>query len=322
VKRILVTGSAGFVGRALVGKLVDGGYTVWGADRDPDERFAGERQVAIDLTDEAAVGAMLERACPDFIVHLAAQASVKQSFGNPVETILNNTLPILYILDWLRSEPASCRLLAVGSADEYGPVATPDALPLREDGAVNPGNPYAMAKSVQNFYCRGYASLYGVDAVVTRSFNHTGAGQRDSFVLSSFARQVAETKLAYREPVIKVGDLEVRRDFLDVRDVCDAYLALLQRGKRGETYNVCSGQSFRLRDMLDRLCEVAGVKVEIVVDPERLRPADTPELRGDPAKIRNDTGWEPRIPIEDTLRSLVRYWERALGAGEGRAEAP
>lgn len=322
MKRILVTGSAGFVGRVLVGKLVHGGFEVWGADRVSDDRFTGKRQLAVDLTDETTVGAMLEQARPAFIVHLAAQASVKRSFDRPVETILNNTLPILHILDRLRSEPVSCRLLVIGSADEYGPVATADALPLREDDAVNPGNPYAMAKSIQNLYCKGYAALYGLDVVVTRSFNHTGAGQPDAFVLSSFARQVAEIKLGRRDPVIEVGNLEVKRDFLDVSDVCEAYVALLHKGKRGETYNVCSGQSFRLRDLLDQLCEVAGMEVEIAVDPDRLRPLDTPELRGDPAKIQSDTGWEPRIPIGDTLHSLVRYWEQELSVEEGSAETP
>jgi GDP-4-dehydro-6-deoxy-D-mannose reductase len=320
VKRILITGSAGFVGRVLVAKLAGRGYEVWGADRESPPGFVGERELAVDLTDEASVGGMLEQARPDGIIHLAAQSSVKRSFEEPVKTILNNTLPILYLLDRLKGRPASCRLLVVGSADEYGPVASPDALPLREDDAVNPASPYAMAKSIQNVYCRGYAALYGLDAVMTRSFNHTGPGQRDDFVLSSFARQIAEIKLGRREPLIVVGNLEARRDFLDVADVCEAYTALLQKGKRGETYNVCSGRSYRIRDLLDDLCEAGGVEVEIEVDPKRLRPTDTPELRGDPAKIRADTGWEPRIPIGETLRSLIRYWMDELGAKEGRTD--
>lgn len=316
MKRILVTGSGGFVGRVLVDKMSERGFEVWGADRAPSERFSGERQLSVDLTNEESVAKLLEQSRPEGIVHLAAQASVAKSFDAPIETILTNTLPVLYILDGLRARSESCRLLVIGSADEYGPVASPDVLPLREDGPVNPNNPYALAKSIQNQYCTGFSTLYGLDVVMTRSFNHTGAGQRDVFVLPSFARQIAEIKLGRREPVIRVGNLDVKRDFLDVRDVCDAYMALLERGNRGLTYNVCSGRSYGLRDLLDRLCDIAGVEVKIEVDPDRLRPADTPELRGDPARILNDTGWSPQTPIEETLRSLYESWEREISDSE------
>jgi GDP-4-dehydro-6-deoxy-D-mannose reductase len=147
---------------------------------------------------------------------------------------------------------------------------------------------------------------------MTRSFNHTGPGQRDAFVLSSFAKQVAEIRRGRRRPVIDVGNLEVRRDFLDVRDVCDAYVALLEKGCSGETYNVCSGNSYRLRDLLDRLCALAGAEVRINVDPARLRPVDVAELRGDPSKMREHTGWTAKHPIEETLTTLLEYWDREL----------
>jgi len=313
VKRVLVTGSGGFVGRILVGKLVEAGYEVWGADRMPTKGvFAGKRELTVELTDENAVGGMLDEAKPAGIFHLAAQASVRKSFDKPIETILNNTLPILYILDRIKLGGAACRLLTVGSADEYGTVADPDQLPLREDSPVNPNNPYALAKSIQNQYCLGYASLYGLDVVLTRSFNHTGPGQADMFVLPSFARQVTEIKLGRREPVIEVGNLDVKRDFLDARDVCDAYIVLMEKGTRGETYNICTGVSYVLRELLDTMCRLAGVDVNIVVDPNRLRPADTPELRGVGDKMHADTGWVPRFKIEDTLTDLLRHWETVL----------
>ncbi len=313
MKRVLVTGSGGFVGRILVGKLVEAGYEVWGADRIPTEGvFAGERELTVELTDENAVGGMLDEAKPAGIFHLAAQASVRKSFDKPIETILNNTLPILYILDRIKTGGAACRLLTVGSADEYGTVADPGQLPLREDSPVNPNNPYALAKSIQNQYCLGYASLYGLDVVLTRSFNHTGPGQAETFVLPNFARQVAEIKLGQRDPVIEVGNLDVKRDFLDARDVCDAYIALMEKGTRGETYNICTGVSYVIRDLLDMMCRLAGVDVNIVVDPNRLRPADTPELRGIGDKIQADTGWAPRFKIEETLTDLLRHWEAAL----------
>jgi GDP-4-dehydro-6-deoxy-D-mannose reductase len=294
--------------------MVGDGEVVWGIDRaEPHDDFAGERRVVADLNDYGALSRVLDEARPDRVVHLAAQASVGVSFEEPIPTILNNTVPVFHLLNWMRSAGATVRLLAIGSAEEYG-VVPPERLPLKEDAPANPGSPYALAKSIQNQCCRAFASLYNTDVVITRSFNHTGAGQRDVFVLSSFARQIAGIKALRREAVLHVGNLEVRRDFLDVRDVCAAYVALLDKGVAGETYNVCSGRSHRIRDLLERMCELAGVEVEIRVDPERLRPVDMPELRGDGSKLGAATGWKPTISIDDTLGALLDYWERRDGS--------
>jgi GDP-4-dehydro-6-deoxy-D-mannose reductase len=149
---------------------------------------------------------------------------------------------------------------------------------------------------------------------MTRSFNHTGPGQREKFVLANFARQVAEIKRGRREPVMEVGDLEICRDFLDVRDVCDAYVVLLKKGRSGETYNVCSGNSYRIRDLLDKMCELAGVKVNIRVDQSRLRPVDMPELRGDASKMKAHTGWSAKLDINETLKAMLEDWDRKLAA--------
>jgi GDP-4-dehydro-6-deoxy-D-mannose reductase len=266
------------------------------------------------LQDGRAVTVLLDEIQPDYIVHLAAQSSAGVSFSEPLRTIRSNVLPILYILDFLRTRSLKTRLLAVGSADEYGPVAR-DAMPLVENRAPNPVNPYALSKVMQAECCKSYASLYEVDVVITRSFNHTGAGQTDTFVLPSFARQVAEIEAGLRPPVIEVGDLEVLRDFLDVRDVGAAYIALLEKGRKGEIYNVCSGRAYRLRDLLDQIIDIAGVQVEVRVSSERLRPVDTPELRGDNGKIVRDTAWEPQISMKDTLSALVAHWRQVIGKG-------
>jgi GDP-4-dehydro-6-deoxy-D-mannose reductase len=215
------------------------------------------------------------------------------------------------VLEAVRRAGTNARVLLVGSADEYGSVK-PGQIPVREDVPVNPENPYALAKVVQNQCGRLYAKLYRVDAVMTRSFNHTGPGQRDAFVLPSFAKQVAEIRRGKRAPELEVGNLDVRRDFLDVRDVCDAYVVLLKKGRTGETYNVCSGDSYHVGDLLNQLCTLAGVHVSIRVDVSRLRPVDTPELRGDPSKMREHTGWVAKVPIQETLKSLLEYWDRAL----------
>jgi len=197
----------------------------------------------------------------------------------------------------------------VGSADEYGTVDG-SLLPLAESAPVNPESPYALAKAIQSQYGRMFAKLYGVDAVMTRSFNHTGPGQRDTFVLSSFARQVAGIRRGTRGETIEVGNLDVKRDFLDARDVCDAYVVLLMKGRAGETYNVCSGKSYRIGDMLREMCRIANVDVTIRVDSTRLRPVDMPDLRGDPGKMRAHTGWTARREIGETLASLLDYWDQ------------
>lgn len=314
MERALVTGCNGFVGRALVGRLVSAGYEVWGVDRsDADPLFKGKRYLRGDLNDGAFVASVLDDTSPACVVHLAAQSSVAKSFDEPTTTLQDGTAPALHILEHVRRAQGSVRVLLIGSADEYGSVS-PAQIPVREDIPVNPESPYALAKAIQNYYGRMYAKLYRVDTMMTRSFNHTGPGQRDVFVLSSFAKQVAEIRRGQREAEIEVGNLDVRRDFMDVRDVCDAYVVLLKKGRMGETYNVCSGQSYRVGDLLRELCALAGVHVAIRVDVARLRPVDTPELRGDPSKMTQHTGWTTKTPIQETLKSLLDYWD---GMSEG-----
>jgi len=231
---------------------------------------------------------------------------------------MRNIWPVLNLLDVARKRGRGLRILAVGSADVYGPVSESE-LPLRENRAPNPMNPYALSKAIQEQCCLQYASLYGVDVIATRSFNHTGAGQRESFVLPSFARQVAEIRLGAREPVMDVGALDLKRDFTDVRDVALAYVALVEKGKRGEVYNVCSGVAHSLRDLLAVMCNAARVAPEIRVDPRRVRSADITELRGDPSKIARDTGWRSRIPIAETIEWLLGSWTSAIEAARHRS---
>lgn len=313
MERALVTGCNGFVGRALLGRLTSAGYEVWGVDRsDADPAFKGKRYVQGDLMDAAFVADMLNEAMPACVVHLAAQSSVAKSFDEPAPTLRDGTAPALHILEHARTAKSGMRVLLIGSADEYGAVS-PAQIPVREDTLAQPESPYALAKAIQNQYGRMYAKLYRVDAVMTRSFNHTGPGQREAFVLSSFAKQVAEIRRGLREAEIEVGNLDVCRDFMDVRDVCDAYVVLLMKGRMGETYNVCSGQSYRVGDLLRELCALAGTHVAIRVDVSRLRPVDTLELRGDPSKMSSHTGWKAKTPIQETLKALLDYWDGELG---------
>jgi GDP-4-dehydro-6-deoxy-D-mannose reductase len=296
----------------VVDALAAAGYRVWGADLKRDHANPLlERYVSCDVADSSAAAALLADANPGAVVHLAAQSSAGKSFAEPFETITRNVLPVLSILEYARKRASGSRILAVGSGDVYGPVSKDD-LPLQEERLPHPANPYALSKAIQEQVCGQYASVYGVDVVMTRSFNHTGGGQRDSFVLSSFARQICEIRLGLRERVLEVGALDLKRDFCDVRDVARAYVALLEKGRKGTVYNVCSGVSWSLRDLLDRMVRMAELEVDIRVDPERLRPADVEELRGDPSKIIRDTNWRPRISIDETLSCLIEFWDRKL----------
>jgi len=288
--------------------MVRSGHEVWGVDRLDLKDFAGSGYLTGDLTDAEVVNEIVADTRPEWIVHLAAQSSVRDSFDRPAETIHDNTVPALNLLNSIRTKSNRPRLLAIGSADEYGTVAVTD-LPVSEDAPESPNSPYALSKLIQSQCCRMFASHFGVDVVIARSFNHTGPGQRDTFVLPSFARQVVEVKRGHREPVMLVGNLDARREFLDIDDVCAAYVALLQSGRTGETYNICSGTSHRVGDLLDRLCELAGVEVEVKVDPDLLRPVDMPDMRGDNAKLTNGTTWKPRVRIDETLQSLLDYWQ-------------
>jgi GDP-4-dehydro-6-deoxy-D-mannose reductase len=313
MRRVLITGCGGFVGPYVSGVLSARGYEVWGVDvRENVEDPSLSAYVSCDLSHREAVDALFREAAPQAILHLAAQSSAGKSLKEPFATLTRNLLPTLNILEYARTAGKAVRILAVGSGDVYGAV-TPGELPLAETRPPSPANPYALSKAIQEQISAQYASVYGVDVVMTRSFNHTGPGQRDTFVLPSFARQIAEIRAGLREPRIGVGDLELKRDFTDVRDVAEAYAALVEKGSRGEVYNVCSGVSYDLRALLEKMCAMAGITPEIRVDAARVRPSEARELRGDPSKIERDTKWRPHTPIEATLESLLDHWSRGLG---------
>jgi GDP-4-dehydro-6-deoxy-D-mannose reductase len=294
----------------------------------PDERIAGivrpgrpvpellregVRLLEADLEDAAAVEAAVAAARPDGIVHLAGQSSVHESWSNPAATLRTNVLGLLNVFEAVRRRRFEPRVLVVGSAEEYGAV-DPDAPPLTEDAPLRPHSPYAVSKVAQGYLALQYALARDLPVIRTRTFPHTGPGRGEAFAESSFARQIAEVEAGRRRPVLAVGNLDAVRDFTDVRDVVRAYRALLDRGTAGEVYNVCSGRGRSIGDILRGLLEIACAHVDLQVDRERLRPSDLPSLVGDPRKVREATGWEPRIPLETTLRDLLDHWRERVGA--------
>ena len=317
--RLLVTGAGGFVGGHLVelvrreapdtsvhGVVLPHGSLGWSSSQ-------GARIHEADLDDPAAAAAVIEEVRPEGIVHLAGQSSVHQSWLDPGGTLRTNVLGIVHLLDAARSAALRPAVLVVGSAEEYGPVADAE-LPIREDAPLRPASPYAVSKVAQGVLALLYGPSGGMRIVLTRTFHHTGPGRGEAFAESSFARQIAEIEHGLRPPVIEVGNLDALRDFTDVRDVVRAYLLLLEKGEPGRAYNVCSGRGRHIREILDLLLAGSSAKVEVRVDQERLRPSDVPAQVGDPSRLRAATGWEPRIPLEQTLIDLLSDW-RARVAG-------
>ncbi len=321
--KVLVTGVNGFVGGHLVDFLraEHPEVELFGLERlhgtAPAARAAGVSVLQAELDDAASVEAALDAVEPDRVVHLAGQSSVQHSLMDPGGTLRTNVLGFVHLMDGLQRRGRPARVLVVGSADEYGPVAEAE-LPIREDRPLRPRSPYAVSKAAQGLLARQYAAG-DLAVVITRTFPHTGPRRGEAFAESSFARQLAEIEARRRPPVLHVGNLDAVRDFTDVRDVVRAYWALLEHGRSGEPYNVCSGAGHRIGDLLDRLIALAGVTVEVRVDPERLRPADIPALVGDPAKLRAATGWAPQIGLEQTLRDLLDDWRTRLAGGAGTA---
>jgi GDP-4-dehydro-6-deoxy-D-mannose reductase len=238
------------------------------------------------------------------VFHLAGQSSVGRSFEAPLETWEINATGTLRLLEALRHEgPHPPRLLLVSSAEVYGGIPAAEQ-PIRESHPIRPLTPYGASKGSAEICALQFAEMGAVDAVIARSFNHIGPGQDARFVLPSFARQLVRMRQGGAEPVLRVGNLDVRRDFLDVRDVVQAYLAIMERGESGVVYNVCSGEDRSLRAIVEQLVRLSGTGARIEEDPERFRPADIPVLIGDPSRLRA-LGWEPRISLDCSLRDVL-----------------
>jgi GDP-4-dehydro-6-deoxy-D-mannose reductase len=299
--RLLITGSSGFVGTALRHYLAD---TPWG-----ERVIPCEPADAFDITRPDEVDALVASTRPDWVLHLAAQSHVQTSFGDPAGTFEVNLIGTLNLLQALSRAGFAGRLLYVSSADIYGQVDEAD-LPIVETQASVPRSPYAVSKAATEMLCWQWRLTYGIDIVIARPFNHAGAGQSPDFALSGFAQSIAAIALGRQEPRILTGDLDVTRDFTDVRDIMEAYLALLERGRAGEAYNVCSGREFRLADLLQDMLDRAGVRAEVSIEPSRMRPVDQRRVYGNHGKLTAHTGWQPRIPIGDTLDGLIRYWKK------------
>jgi len=299
--RALVTGATGFVGKYLVEALQSEGHDVLAAGG-PSDTHA----FPIDIGDIATLRAAFDLAKPDVVFHLAAQTFVPDSLAAPMATYVPNihgtALVAQALREYARDAAQPVRLLFTSSAEVYG-VQSADRFPLVETTSLLPANPYAASKAAAELLLLGEHRAFGLDVVIARAFNHIGPGQNERFVVANFAAQIARIA-AGANPQLLVGNLDARRDFLDVRDVVRAYVALAQSGTSGEAYNVCSGEARPIRDVLRELIIAAHVPVEVRDDPARMRPSDVPLSVGDNRKLRAATGWEPSIPFRASIKDI------------------
>ena len=308
--RALVIGGCGFVGRYLTRYLKQCGYetivTKMHAQQTADE---ADIVCELDILEKAAVERLLEKTNPDVLFHLAAQSSVAASWNDPGQTIDVNIKGSANVLEAVRRQRKKIRVVLTGSSEEYGKTA-PDEMPVSEAQQMRPANVYAATKACQNMIGSIYAKAYGLDIVMTRAFNHVGPNQAPFFVLADFCRQTAEIEAGKREPVIRAGNLDVKRDFTDVRDVVCAYVMLAEKGRAGETYNIGSGQARSIREILQTVINKSTAKIQVEVDEKKLRPIDMTEMRADIQKIQKVTGWKPKICLEQSIQDTLDYWRR------------
>lgn len=306
MKRLLVTGLDGFVG-SIVQEMIK-----------CDESAARFKLVIpggpVELMDSSSLTRAIDETQPDLVLHLAAQSFVPSAMKDPRATYNVNFFGTLNLLEALKASGFSGRMLNVSSGDVYGLVAQA-ALPIVETLAVQPRNPYAVSKAAAELLCYQCTQSHALDIVQARPFNHIGPGQAERFVVSDFARQIVEIKLGLREAVIHVGDIDVTRDFTDVRDVVRAYFMLLEGGKQGDVYNVCSGKEQNIRVILERMIAIAGIQCRIVQEAARFRPNEQKRMYGSYARLNEQMGWEPKINIDKSLADVLSDWERKLKNG-------
>lgn len=298
--RAFVTGASGFVGKWLLAHL----------DGEGDEVVATGAEV--DVTDPGSIARSMAEAHPDAVYHLAGLANVQGSWESPAEYFRVNAGGTVNVLEAARLCVRPPRVLVISSAEVYGGVR-PDQLPVGEDEPLRPVSPYAASKAAAELAAVQAHLGRGLEAVRARPFNHAGPGQAHTFALPAFARRIAE---AQRDGAssLRVGNVSARRDIVDVRDVVRAYRLLVERGEAGEAYNVCTGRSVEVGELVRRLMTLAGADLTLETDPDLLRPVDVPELRGDPSRLRSLTGWEPEVALDETLGAVLDEARAAVAA--------
>ncbi len=304
MSKYLITGVMGFVGRYFVEYLDkhEPDAKIYGVDIAPNCDMNIEYK-ALNLMDATKVNDFIQNVKPDHIVHLAAISSVAQSWAEPANCFVNNMSAFLNLADGVRTNNLKTRILSVGSSEEYGIYDTP----MNESFVLHPKSPYSVARLSQEYMSKLYVDNFGMDIVMTRSFNHIGPRQNTRFVIPSFVEQLVNIAGGKIENKMMVGNIDVVRDFTDVRDVVDAYYKIIKNAPNRSVYNVCSGHGVKLRDIIDTTSNTLGIKPNIVVDPSRVRANEIPSVVGDNSKLKTELGWKPQYTLQQTIADMINY---------------
>ena len=313
--KVLITGIAGFVGSHLVDFLLTiKNLKILGTvfEEKNIENIAARKDklvlLAGDLRDGYFVGETIKKIKPDLIFHLAGISSAAVSLQKPKETLESNIIANFNLLEAIKNYSRESKVLIVGSAEEYGLVAEKD-LPINEETPLRPTNPYAVSKIAVDFLALQYFYSYKIKVVRIRPFNHIGPRQKPEFVVADFANQIAKIILNETSAWVRVGNLDVKRDFTDVRDIVRAYWLALEKGQFGDVYNLGSGKSYTIRIILQKLINISGRKIKIKQDPGKLRPVDIPNLLCDNTKFVKQTDWQSTIGIDQSLKDTLEYFK-------------
>ena len=317
VKNILITGVTGFAGSYLAASMssgedirITGTYYSDSSLPMVDEIKDKVSLIKADLSKKEDMERVIHASNPDLVFHLAALTDPAESFKDPSETVTKNIAMEIHLLEGLK-EKKETRILIVSSANVYGKVS-PEDLPINEEVPFHPVNPYGVSKIAQDYLGSQYGISYDMDIVRVRPFNHIGPKQMPPFVIAAFAKKIAEIEKGKSQPFLEVGNLEAKRDFTDVRDMVIAYDLALSKCKSGNVYNIGSGKSYEIGEILDMFLSLSTVKIEVKREQSLFRPSDIPELVADASKFKKVTDWKPIIPIEKTVKDTLEYWRNSV----------
>jgi len=299
-RKALITGGTGFVGKHLEKELLKNKYEVYSVGREQ-----------MNLLNYENVHAIIRKIKPDYIFHLAGIAFVPTSWKDPEMTYKVNTLGTLHLLDAVRSVGIDPKIHLCGSSEEYGMVYE-DELPIKETNPLRPLSPYAVSKIGLDLLGYQYYKSYGLKIIRTRAFNHDGYGRGEEYMTSNFAKQIVQIEKGYKEPVIYHGELSSKRDISDARDIVIAYRLALEKCDVGEVYNIGSGVTHTVGEVLKMLIDLSHVRVELKLDQNRMRPSDVKVLLCDSSKFIEKTGWKPKYTLKDVLSEELRFWREKL----------
>lgn len=311
MKKVLIIGINGFVGAHLSNELLNNGYKCYGVDLFISNFNNNNVELfEIDILNKEMVLNLLKEIQPDYIVNLAAVSSVKLSWEMPQKTFEVNVNGTINILESLKDLKLESRVLLIGSSEQYGKIDY--SKPVKEESELNALNPYGISKATQEKIASMYVKAYGLDIMMVRAFNHIGPGQGLGFVVPDFSAQLVEIERGNLNSVINVGNLSAERDFTDVRDIVRGYRFILEKGRKGEIYNIGSGKTISIENILNKLVSNCNIKVDINVDTTKFRTVDTPKIECDNTKLKDQTGWKPVYSIDESLNDIIEYWRLML----------